>query len=103
VHARTVDFLDARTVADTRDLKARVPDVDPDLLLRYLRAWVSIAKGHVDAGPVALLPPSERFHWLTCPRSDVLQSSRVHGGVGEDPARVLDELWKEHVAAWKAP
>jgi hypothetical protein len=103
VHARTVDYLGARTLDNAKALAQRVPDVETDVLQRYLRAWVAIAEGRLDAGPVALLPASERFHWLTCPRSDVLQCSRVHGGVGEDPARVLEELWKEHVASWKAP
>ena len=102
VHARTVDFLGARTLDDPTLLEERVPHVDPELLARYLRAWAAIAQGHVEAGPIALLPNSERFHWLTCPRSDVLQCSRVHGGVGASPARVLDELWREHVESWRA-
>jgi hypothetical protein len=100
LHARTVGFLGARTIDDADELRARVPDVDTDVLLKYLRSWVKVAAGDVEAGPVALLPPSERFHWLTCPRSDVLQSSRVHGGVTEDPAAALEELWQEHVAGW---
>jgi hypothetical protein len=102
VHARTVDFLGARTLDDPKLLEERVPHLDPELLARYLRAWAAIAEGRVEAGPVALLPNSERFHWLTCPRSDVLQCSRVHGGMGESPARVLDALWEEHVASWSA-
>jgi hypothetical protein len=100
LHARTVDFLGARTIDDAEQLAARVPDVDTEVLLRYLRSWVKVAAGDASAGPVALLPPSERFHWLTCPRSDVLQCSRVHGGVTEDPPAALEELWREHVAGW---
>ena len=100
VHARTADFLAARTLDDAEQLRARVPDVDVDVLLKYLRSWVAIAAGDTNAGPVALLPASERFHWLTCPRSDVLQCSRVHGGVTEDPATVLEEVWREHVVGW---
>ena len=102
VHARTADFLGARTLEDPDELAARVPDLDPALLLRYLNAWAGIAEGREDAGPVALLPPSERFHWLTCPRSDVLQCSKVHGGMCEGPRAVLDELWEERVGAWKS-
>jgi hypothetical protein len=100
VHARTADFLGARALDDVERLGERVPDLDGELLLRYLRAWVGIAEGREDAGPVALLPASERFHWLTCPRSDVLQSSGVHGGVCDDPARVLESLWEERVTRW---
>jgi hypothetical protein len=46
---------------------------------------------------VALLPPYERFHWLSAPRSDLLQSSPVHEGLTADPARTLDELFVEFV------
>ena len=97
VHARTLDYLGARTFDDRDALRRGVPDVDTELLLRYLAAWRAVAEGREDGGPLALLPPSERFHWLTCPRSDVLQSSPVHGGIGEAPAGALDELWRERV------
>lgn len=99
VHARTADFLSARTLDDVERLRALVPDVDASLLVRYLRSWAEIAEGREEAGPLALLPPSERFHWLTSPRSDVLQCSPVHGGVCDDPRRVLAALWDEHVEA----
>ena len=71
-----------------------------ELLFRddpYLRACEAICAGDPSAGPVALDPPSERFHWLTAPRSDVLQSSPVHGGLCEDPARELEELFETYV------
>ena len=97
LHARTAEFLDARLITDTGELRARVPDVDVELLARYLRACAAICAGDPSAGPVALDPPSERFHWLTAPRSDVLQSSPVHGGLCEDPARELDELFETYV------
>ena len=99
VHARTAEFLGARLLTDPAELRARVPDVDVELLERYLRTYEAICAGDPSAGPVALDPPSERFHWLTAPRSDVLQSSPVHGGLCEDPARALDELFETYVGA----
>ena len=97
VHARTVEFLALRAVTDERILAANVPGLDADLLARYLRSCVAICAGEVTAGPMALAPPSERFHWLTAPRSDVLQSSPVHEGICEDPRRALDTLFDEYV------
>ena len=97
LHARTAEFLGARLLTDEAELRARVPDVDVELLARYLRACEAICAGDPSAGPVALDPPSERFHWLAAPRSDVLQSSPVHGGLCEDPARELDELFETYV------
>jgi hypothetical protein len=98
VHARTLEFLDARVITDPETLSRLVPELDVDVLSRYLQNWLGIARGREDAGPLALYPPSERFHWLTCPRSDVLQSSPVRRGMTDDPAQTLERIWKEQVA-----
>jgi hypothetical protein len=74
-----------------------VPGIDPDLLSRYLRSCSAICAGDESAGPVALAPPSERFHWLTAPRSDVLQSSPVHEGVCADLDAELEALFRMYV------
>lgn len=97
VHARTREFLGMRVVTDPAELAARVPDVDPELLGRYLRALLAVCEGDPAAGPVALASPSERFHWLTAPRSDVIQSGPVHGGLCDDPATALAELFATYV------
>ena len=97
LHARTREFLALKVITDPAVLRARVPDIDSDLLARYLAACRAVAEGDPAAGPVALAPPSERFHWLTSPRSDVLQCSPVHEGVCDDPAAALDELFAELV------
>jgi hypothetical protein len=102
VHARTVEFLALRAITDERLLRAHVPGVDAELLARYLRSCEAICAGDVGAGPMALAPPSERFHWLTAPRSDVLQSSPVHEGICDDPRRALDRLFEEYVAPVRA-
>lgn len=97
LHARTTGFLGARIAASPDRLRARFPSLDTELLGRYLRCYEGICAGDPAAGPVALLPPSERFHWLTAPRSDVLQTSPVHVGLSDDPARALDELFAEFI------
>lgn len=99
VHARTVDFLGARVLDDPALLSRVVPTLDGEVLARYLRNWRAIAKGDPAAGPMALYPPSERFHWLTSPRSDVLQSSPVRRGLDPDPAAALERIWEERVVA----
>lgn len=97
LHARTEEFLGMRALTDEEVLRRRVPDADSELLARYLRSCIAICAGDPEAGPVALAPPSERFHWLTAPRSDVLQSSPVHEGVCHDAAAALEELFGELV------
>jgi hypothetical protein len=99
LHARTAEFLALCVLTDPVALRARLPGVDVELLARYLRSLEAICAGDPAAGPVALAPPSERFHWLTAPRSDVLQSSPVHEGVCADPRVELDELFRAYVTS----
>jgi hypothetical protein len=97
MHARQVEQLRLRVLTDVPTLRERLPDVDAELLARYLRSCESICAGDPTAGPVALAPPSERFHWLTAPRSDVLQSSPIHEGVAGDLEGELEKLFGEYV------
>jgi len=93
VHARTTEFLGMRVLTDPKELSIRAKGVDVELLVRYLESCDAICKGDENAGPIALAPPSERFHWLTSPRSDVIQCGPVHEGVSNDPAAALDALF----------
>lgn len=102
LHARTAQFIGIRVLTDPAELSARAPGVDVELLCRYLDGLRAVAEGAPDAGPVALLPTSERFHWLTAPRSDVLQTGRVHSGLTEEPAAELERLFAAHVNAGAA-
>lgn len=97
VHARQREYLRLKVLTDTDELRRRIADIDVDLLARYLRACEAVCSGDERAGPVALTSASERFHWITAPRSDVLQSSPVHEGVTRDPAAALDELYAMYV------
>lgn len=97
LHARTAEYLAMRSVSDPGELMRLAPGIDGDLLARYLCSCAAICAGDERAGAVALAPPSERFHWLTAPRSDVLQSSPVHEGVCTDPALELDVLFRAYV------
>jgi len=97
VHARTAEYLDIRVLTSVEGLRARVPDVDVELLVRYLHACEAIARGEAHGGTMALIPPSERFHWLTAPRSDVLQCSAVHEGVCTRLDGLLERLYSAYI------
>lgn len=99
VHARTAEFLALKVLTDVAALHARLPEIDAELLARYLKSCEAISAGEPTAGPVALIPPSERFHWLTAPRSDVLQSSPVHEGICLDPLAELEKLYVSYVGS----
>jgi len=97
LHARTAEFIGMRAIEDRAVLVAMAPAVDPDLLARYLASYRRICAGDAEAGPLALVSPSERFHWMTAPRSDVLQPSPVHEGRCADPAAELGLLYSRFV------
>jgi hypothetical protein len=93
LHARTAEFIGVRVTTDPAALAKVASDTDAELLSRYLSSCKAIAEGDMSAGPIALAPPSERFHWITAPRSDVIQSGPVHAGLTENPEATLDELF----------
>ena len=97
MHARTVGFLDTRLYLNRNHLATLCPTLDMGLIERYLDAFQRTCHGDPDAGPIALLTPSERFHWLTMTRSAVLQVSPVHGGRTRDCEETLEQLFKAHV------
>jgi len=97
LHARTAGYLAARLRRDLEWLAARCPDLDIEMLDRYLDAYERVAQGGTEGGPVGLYPPSERFHWLTAPRSAAVQTSAVHTGRTADPAATLDHLFAQVV------
>lgn len=67
----------------------------PESVRHQLEAIRRIAAGAADAGPIAAMSPSRRFHWLTAPRSAVLQSSPVRVGLSHDLEETLEHLFEE--------
>jgi len=90
--ARTRRFLAARVELDRARLHALAPDADLTTIERHLGTFVAIAAGDPVGGPLAALPQSERFHWITAPRSTTIQTAPVHIGRCADPARALEDL-----------
>jgi len=99
VFARTLDYLGARTALDEQRLAALWPDVDPATVRPHLDAIERVAQGDPDAGPIAALDLTARFHWLVSPSSTIIQPSAVHTGVCGDPATELDKLFDALVAS----
>lgn len=85
-------FLAARVALDRGRLAALAPELEPSAVERHLEGLVRVAEGDRDAGPVARLDRSERFHWLAAPASTIVQPSPVHTGLCRDPAATLEHL-----------
>jgi Protein of unknown function (DUF3037) len=96
---RTRGFLEARTELDEQRLLALDPEIELDPLRRQLETLVAVAAGLDDAGSIARLEPSERFHWLASPSSTVIQTSPVHSGLSDDPEQTLEHLMQTLVRA----
>jgi hypothetical protein len=69
------------------------PDLDVAAVRHQLEAIRAIVDGDADAGPIARLSISERFHWLSAPRSTIVQTSAAHAGICDDPAAMLERVF----------
>ena len=88
-------YLDARIHFDPQRLNALWPDADAEIVRQHLEAVPRICAGDSSAGPIALLSQRERFHWLTAPRSTIIQPSPVHTGVCDETGGLLDRLSRQ--------
>jgi hypothetical protein len=91
-------FLGVRTRLDQERLRALWPSIDLDEIRRHVEAFVRVAEGAPDAGPIAQLSQRERFHWLVAPRSTMIQVSAVHSGMCEQPIDKLEQLFETLVS-----
>ena len=90
-------YLAARVELDRPRLLALAPELDLVLVERHLASFLAIGDGRAEGGPLADLPPAERFHWLTAPRSTMIQTSPAHVGRTTDPAAEVDRLLDAYV------
>lgn len=97
LHCSEANFLDARIHLDHGRLSALDSKLDHDSVLAHLEAARLVCAGDREAGPIGLLPRSQRFGWLVAPRSTVVQPSPVHTGFTADPEEALEHLLRTMV------
>ncbi len=85
-------FLEAAWHVDRERLAALDPRLDLDAVCDGLAFVEGVCRGDESVGAAAGKPAGTRFGFLKAPRSTVLQTSAVHGGVTTDPARQLEHL-----------
>lgn len=86
-------FLAARSVHDEAALDALRPGCDHLAIRRQLELIEQIAAGTATTAPFDAMSQSERFHWLTTPRSTIVQPGPMHAGTTDDPAATFDHLF----------
>ncbi|HUQ43777.1 MAG TPA: DUF3037 domain-containing protein [Candidatus Limnocylindria bacterium] len=104
VFCRTRSYLDARIDLGARHeaaLAALAPDLDLEAVRAHLDAIGRMISGggepDGDGDAITRLADPERFRWVTAPSSTMIQPSEVHGGMTEDAARSLDDLFERLV------
>lgn len=93
--ARTIK---ARFEINGQKLACFSSDIDLAQLRLNLDSFVKIAEGLDTGGPIARFEPAERFRWLTAVRSSIIQTSRPHPGICENPDAAFDKLYSELVS-----
>ncbi len=91
-------YLAARVHLDRDRIRALWPDLDLALVEQHLQAVERICAGDPSAGPIASLSQRERFHWLSAPRSTIIQPSPVHTGVCSETTDLLGRLYQQFLA-----
>jgi hypothetical protein len=94
VYCRGLDYLAARIELDRARLGAlfTLSSEEREAIDAALALIPRVCAGDPAAGPIAALEPAERFHWLVAPRSTIVETSPVHSGLCDDPAKTLDHL-----------
>jgi Protein of unknown function (DUF3037) len=98
LYSKPVKFLQVRYHLDPERLQLLDPSLDFAELQLHLSSMEKICLGAIDGGPIARLDTASRFRWLTATRSTVLQTSKVHPGICEDPAIALEQLFGKMVS-----
>jgi hypothetical protein len=92
-------YLGARVRLDAARVRALWPGVDLEAVERQLEVIRLVAAGDPAGGAIALLPPAERFGWLSAPSSTVVQPGPVHAGLAHDPDAALNQLFAMQAAS----
>ena len=102
VIARPSRYLAARIELDDDRLAAFAPWLTSSQrgeIAATLALIPRICAGDPDAGPIAKLSLTERWHWIVAPSSSMIQAGPVHTGLSATPEAMLDRIFSEQVAA----
>lgn len=90
-------FLGIKYHINSDKLNAFDTKMDLEMLNDYLNAWKLICEGEPAGGKIGKLELSDRFRWLTACRSTIIQSSKTHTGLTNNPEKELEYIFEKFV------
>ena len=92
VYSQAADFLGCASHVDEERLQALAPGLDVAAVRSALATVEHVCAGDDAAGDAAGAPMTQRFGFLSAPRSTVVQPFPIHGGTTADPEAELAHL-----------
>ena len=97
LYSRDLKFLECIYALHKEKLHVFCEDFDCQEVEEHLEAFQWICMGDTRGGSIAKLDIASRFRWLTATRSTIVQSSKVHPGLCDDPKIELRKLFEQLV------
>ncbi|MDA9774663.1 DUF3037 domain-containing protein [Saprospiraceae bacterium] len=91
-------YLQLRYEIDEERLTAFSQDADVEMIGNYLKGWELMTKGGTAGGRIGEMDIHVRFRWLTADRSTIIQSSKVHPGIGFAGDETIDRIFAKYVS-----
>ncbi|GGW72434.1 hypothetical protein DFQ11_10166 [Winogradskyella epiphytica] len=90
-------FLGVKYKINQKKFDAYSCDLDLEAINNYLKSWELICKGDASAGVIGQFELSDRFRWLAASRSTIIQSSKTHAGLTDNPEKELKAIFESCV------
>jgi hypothetical protein len=90
-------FLNMKFAVHENRIKAFYAEANVDELSQFLEALKKVCCGSSPDSPISKLDIASRFRWLTATRSTIVQTSKVHPGLCDDPMEKLEKLQEQLV------
>ena len=97
LYSKSKRFLAMKYSIDAKKLAAFNCDFDSEFYSTYLQSWEQVCRGNPKGGRIEQLEQADRFRWLAACRSTMLQCSKTHPGLTNNPQETLDQLFELYV------
>ena len=97
LYCKDRQFLECVYTLNKERLQFLCANLDCEEVGEHLRSFEWICSGDRKGGAIARYDIASRFRWLTATRSTIVQCSKVHPGLCEEPREELNKLFRQLV------